>query len=525
LWNRNKNNNNNKPEIKRNQEKKATKSAATNRHTSTGAGTSATNNNSIGDDPYANADPGCWLLREMIFNGSAVCVEMGEKEDIKGKSIEDGIAKFKKNPHKYIAMMYQSNMLEWPAANQVYTLIHRKGTVGYEPKGIGPSGHLTLLLFDYQRLPAFKDNVLPKASRDKYTDSVLSKFNGLKLHNNYKPVMPGRGMGCCDMPNLKIIGNVDPSDIAQGSVGNCWLLSGISALAEFDGAVKHLFRKTKNLNQMPLSIKGSNAGNMYTISLWDLKTWKEVDIVVDERLCVDNNGQLLASKPSADGELWVCYLEKAIAAHCGGWDKIVGGQCTHAWALLTGCKEQYTIRKNKETGKFECFAKYNPYDKKWAEHANSPHDGVQSMWRAPWPKVGGGGDEKLALDEEELFQRMCAWDDVNYIVGASTEGVSDKNSTDGLVDNHAYSVLESINDVAGTEIDMIKVRNPWGRGEIENGMFDDDGPGWDRYPQIKKALNPVVADDGIFWVTKQEFFHYYGTIYLSASNMTEFLED
>ena len=67
--------------------------------------------------------------------------------------------------------------------------------------------------------------------------------------------------------------------------------------------------------------------------------------------------------------------------------------------------------------------------------------------------------------------------------------------------------------------------NQQGKGEIEDGEFDDDGPGWDKYPQIKKKLNPVVADDGIFWVTKQEFFDLFQTIYLSASNMTEFLED
>jgi hypothetical protein len=35
----------------------------------------------------------------------------------------------------------------------------------------------------------------------------------------------------------------------------------------------------------------------------------------------------------------------------------------------------------------------------------------------------------------------------------------------------------------------------------------------------------VVADDGIFWVTKKEFFKYFQTVYLSASNMTEFKED
>lgn len=141
----------------------------------------------------------------------------------------------------------------------------------------------------------------------------------------------------------------------------------------------------------------------------------------------------------------------------------------------------------------------------------------------------------LELTEDELFLRMVAWDKTNYIgkatqgddnepliggtfcsthsklvfpfltVGAGTSGMSDKNSTEGLVDNHAYSVIESRNNVCGTGIDLLKVRNPWGSGEIEDGErcsvvfgrggasdnqlthfsldglgeFDDDGPGWD----------------------------------------------
>ena len=141
----------------------------------------------------------------------------------------------------------------------------------------------------------------------------------------------------------------------------------------------------------------------------------------------------------------------------------------------------------------------------------------------PWPKVGGGGDDDISQDE--LFLKLCAWDKANYIVGAGTRGESDKNSTGGLVDNHAYSVIESIHNVAGTKIDLIKVRNPWGKGEIEDGEFDDDGPGWAKYPQIKALLKPVVADDGIFWVTKKEFFNFFETIFVCASDMTEYLED
>ena len=91
-----------------------------------------------------------------------------------------------------------------------------------------------------------------------------------------------------------------------------------------------------------------------------------------------------------------------------------------AWSLLTGCKEQYTIRRSKETGNFRCYGKYNPNDDCWEEHANSPHDGFRGLWPMAWPEVGGGGDLDLELNEEELFERLCAWDDQNYIIGAGT---------------------------------------------------------------------------------------------------------
>jgi hypothetical protein len=305
---------------------------------------------------------------------------------------------------------------------------------------------------------------------------------------------PGRGMGIADHPNLKIIGDVDPSDIIQGSLRDCWFLAAVSSLAKFDGAVKRLFRKTKHLDKMPLL----DGPNMYTITLWDLSTWKEVDIVVDEILPVmaDGSGQLLGAKPSEDGELWVCYLEKALAAQYGGWDKIdVGASLGHAFALITGCKHQHIISIYEKAGKYACYSIYNPYE------------------RAAWPEVGGGGDKEKELTEAELFLKLFAWDAANYLIGAGTGGTSDKHTIGGIVENHAYSVLECVNDVAGTDIDLIKVRNPWGEGEIEYGMFRDDGPGWDRYPQVKRALNPVTADDGIFWVTKNEFFKIYPFIY------------
>lgn len=463
--------------------------------------------------PLPNTDPSKWKVTSLQFSGSVLAESIGTTQERKGE-IKLAIADFHANPHQYISLQYQTAMLDWPVKQQQYKIVHREGTAYYTPQNVSPDGWMTCLMQHYQVLPPLPDDELPKRFRDPYTDTILATHIGRKLP---KPLLPGRGMGVVDDPKLKIIGNVDPSDIKQGAVGDCWLLSGISSLAEFDGAVKKLFRKTKNWHKMP-----ADKPNMYTITLWDLPTWTEVDIVVDERLCANpNKTGLLSSKPSSDGELWVCYLEKAIAAHCGGWDNITGGHCTHAWALLTGCREQYTIFQNHKTGKYYCSSRYDPNKKKWSAYTNAPSDSYAGVWPGAWPKEGGGGNGELSL--EEVFMRLCAWDKVDFIMGAGRS--NDVKKEAGMVDNHGYSVIECRANIAGTDIDLIKVRNPWGKGEIENGEFDDDGPGWEKYPQVKQELNPVVADDGIFWVTKDEFFRLYDTIYVCAKSMTEFLED
>lgn len=142
-----------------------------------------------------------------------------------------------------------------------------------------------------------------------------------------------------------------------------------------------------------------------------------------------------------------------------------------------------------------------------------------------WPEVGGGGDLRKEIDGEDLFSRMCAWDDENYILAAGTKAGHDTQDTNGIIDGHAYSILEVVNDAAGSGCDLVKMRNPHGQKEIDHGSWSDDGPGWGKYPQVKALLHPVVADNGIFWVSKREFWKYFPTVFLCAHNMAEFLRD
>jgi len=481
-----------------------------------------------GPQSFVGLDPSKWRLQKFRFNGKAKCEVTGDLEEVHAP-VKEGMVLFLTSPIKYLAMMFQSNITNFEPERQKFTLLHRLGTYQYRPQDTmelgdpDATGTFTLLLWTYEHLPPFPNNELPMKARDQYTDHMT--YQGQRLHSQFsKPIMPGRGMAIGDAPNLCVISDVDPTDVYQGTVGDCWLLGAISSLAEFDGAIKHLFRKTKLLDKRPLP-----GPNMYTITLTDVETWKQVSYEIDERLPVkgDGTGKLLACRLSGFGELWPAILEKAIAIHCGGWDAVYGGCCSHAWAIMTGCKDQFTIERNPKTGKWFALKKYNPGKKKWEKHYNNPkEDPGYNLWKVDWPEQGGGGLGEIT--EDDLFRRICSWDKVNFVMSAATTGsggVSSVGQDSGLVADHAYSLVDAYDNVAGTGIGLLNMRNPWGTGEIEDGEFDDDGPGWEEYPEIKEALNPVFEDDGAFWVTKEEFFRFYQTIFLSASNMTEFLED
>jgi len=449
---------------------------------------------------FSSADSSKWSFGEINYDGSYSYHIVPNFEKVEG-SVAAGLEALKANPSVYDGLYYQSNVTSWPESQQSYTLVRRTGS-GFTVRGQNGDG-FTWVEAKYMAL-APDVSVTP----DAFTDSM--SFHGESLG---EPVCPGRGSGCADVPSLKIIGEVDPSDIAQGSVGDCWLLSAISALAEFDGTMARLFRKTPELGSMP-----HDGENRYIVTLWDLGSWSEVDIEIDERLCSrpDNKG-LFGCTPSVDGELWVPYLEKAIAAHCGGWDKIDGGSCTHAFRLLTGSKLQYTFRDNGEG--FLCMGALNPNSNTWEDLANSPHEGFRGLWPMPWPEVGGGGDRQLTLSPSDMFKRMAAWEQANFVMCCGTKSGSDTNDTDGIVDGHAYTILDVVANAGGTEFNMVKVRNPWGKGEFKSGKWDDDGPGWEEYPDVKDALKPVQANDGVFWVEMDEFFQYFHSIYLCAHDM------
>ena len=63
--------------------------------------------------------------------------------------------------------------------------------------------------------------------------------------NAGRSARPGRGEGLHDRGTLCLWRWISPVDLKQGSVGNCWLISAIAALAEWPEMVKSLIAQHK----------------------------------------------------------------------------------------------------------------------------------------------------------------------------------------------------------------------------------------------------------------------------------------
>ena len=116
---------------------------------------------------------------------------------------------------------------------------------------------------------------------------------------------------------------VDPSDVAQGSLGDCWLLSAISVLAEKDGQIQQIFWESTR----------SHWGK-YHLKLYSGQQKKFVTVVVDD-LIPCKEGAPLFTKPMGN-EMWVLLLEKAFAKLLGSYGKLEGGMPLFALEAMTG---------------------------------------------------------------------------------------------------------------------------------------------------------------------------------------------
>lgn len=75
------------------------------------------------------------------------------------------------------------------------------------------------------------------------------------------------------------------------------------------------------------------------------------------------------------------------------------------------------------------------------------------------------------------------------------------NKQMGLIGGHAYSVISVYNF---NNIQLFKLRNPWGKHEWKGKWSDSDEETWNSHPQIKKEIHSN-KDDGLFIMEFADF--------------------
>ncbi|XP_011408714.2 PREDICTED: calpain-5-like [Amphimedon queenslandica] len=269
----------------------------------------------------------------------------------------------------------------------------------------------------------------------------------------------------CSNPKL-IVDGLDPSDLNQGAVGNCWFVAACSALA----LERRLWNKVVvdvNEQEWDANHPERYAG-IFHFRFWQFGEW--VDVVIDDWLPTQG-GKLIYNKSKSGNEFWSALLEKAYAKLAGSYEALSGGLTGDALVDFTGgVTETITLQS---------------------------------------------GD--LADDEEkrkQLFDELIRAHEHHAMMSCSIEvkeGESPETKLDcGLVKGHAYTITDirrmkltsGLSSLFGNKekLMMIKMRNPWGQKEW-NGAWSDDSEEWKRVPKGEKdKMDLKVEDDGEFWM-------------------------
>lgn len=196
-------------------------------------------------------------------------------------------------------------------------------------------------------------------------------------------------------PNYQVVDkDIDVEDINQGSLGDCYLMSVISAIAEYpDRILRILIQRNKS----PF--------HAYCVALCIAGEFQEF-YLDDKYYCKGNpysNAKPLAFAHNDGEEIWAGLIEKAYAKAYGSYYDIEAGMGDKAFFDLTG--------------------------------APSEEIGIEQRFVNAQGKVRV--QTMTHTETEDLFTKMLNYDKKAFIMTAGTKGSGENDVGNGIAGGHA----------------------------------------------------------------------------------------
>ncbi|CAK0843157.1 unnamed protein product [Prorocentrum cordatum] len=287
---------------------------------------------------------------------------------------------------------------------------------------------------------------------------------------------------------------IEPGDLTQGGLGNCWLV--------FPHAVRELF------------VEVDVARGRYVVRLYDMDraAWENVEVDDFIPCTREEDWSRLKVTSGADGGRRYRHEDVydqrgrkkvpgkwAVAKFVGCYAHLAGGSEPYALSAFTGFPLVYCFARP-PAGADEAKAALGRWDRHGSQHFGR---GVTGHALA---EVDGA---EAPLNDREMWAKVIKYEAQNYLMTSSITKFQQPESTrgffrpDGLVLGHAYSLISGKTAVKsnGDVVSLVLLRNPHGDvTESEDGVFDSHWRGawcngsanWVKHPEV------AVQASGIF---------------------------
>ncbi|KAF4971254.1 hypothetical protein FSARC_1876 [Fusarium sarcochroum] len=274
--------------------------------------------------------------------------------------------------------------------------------------------------------------------------------------------------------NPTFMKDVSGGDVKQGNIGDCWIMAGLTALANIPDGIRRI------------CVAHDTGIGIYGFVFYRDGEW--IHSIVDDKL-------YLNSPSWDDPSMQKYFLQK----------------------VDDGPNTENVFRKTYQTGsKALFFAQCRDQNETWIPLLEKAYAKSHGDYASLVAGSIGEGMEDLTggvitelftadiLDVDKFWDKDMTRVNDEFLFGASIDMVErDCGDRNGIMENHAYTVMDTHTLESGQR--LVKLRNPWGstRQGIWRGAWSDGSKEWTA--ELQKEMGHKYGSDAVFWISYEDF--------------------